>query len=110
MPKEKKELTELEKAQKEIKSLKRENKKLNKDLLELVKNSGPIKFTEADAGIDYALDNQKILRLGLKGLVGNSTPIEAHSAILVEVMKSLGSIVENFIVPDEDQDNENEAD
>ena len=95
--------------QKEIKSLKRENKQLNKDLLEVAKNSGPIKFTEAQAGIDFMIDEQKVIRLNLSGMVGNATPAQAHSELFVEVMKSLETMVENFLV-DEEKPKENVED
>jgi mRNA-degrading endonuclease RelE of RelBE toxin-antitoxin system len=91
---EKKELTVEEKLQKELNSLKRDNKKLQKEVVELAKNSGPIKYTEASIHIEYELDDTKKIKVGLSRLVGNSTPEEAHENLYLTTLQSLGNIID----------------
>ena len=84
----------------EVKTLKKENKRLNAELLKLAKNSGPIVYTSASVGIDYQIDNVRNIKLGLDGNVANTTPTEAHRKLFVELRTSLANLIEGLIVPE----------
>lgn len=93
---EKKKKTPIQKRDDEIKSLKRDIKKLNKQLLNEAKKSSieGVELIEASANIEYEIDSNKKIRLGITGKIATNNPREAHEILYLKLLESLTNIVD----------------
>jgi len=90
--------------EKEIKSLKRENKKLQKDIIDVVKdNSNIITYKEGIVSISYKLDENKEIGLSLSAnFTKNVSPEELHEKLYLKLLQSLNNIIEISVVNDKE--------
>lgn len=88
-----------DKIEKEIKSLKRENKKLQKDIIDVVKeNSNIITYKEGTVSIQYMLDEYRTITLGLTANISKGiSPEQIHEEIYLKLIQSLTNIIEKTV-------------
>lgn len=95
----------------ELGKLKRENKQLQKQIIEEVKKSSVMEgmeLIEASMGINYAIDDTKSVNLGLKAKIATSNPTEAHEILYLKLLTSLESIIQLTLGGQKEQSEEKE--
>ena len=90
-----KKLTPTQKLDQKIRELEKEKKELNSKIISTIKeSSGQLQFNTVTVGIEYEIDLDKKVKLGLSAKLNGMDVADGHEKVYMELLSSLGNIID----------------